>query len=68
MALVEIVLFLLIALIAGQESSDLSSEAAGLLLTFHGQDRISIVLLFAIKYVLDPFCKLALKLQHQTAV
>ena len=46
-----------------QNSGDLSSEAGGLLLTF--QDRKSIVLLFAIKDVLNPVCKLALKLQHE---
>ena len=45
-----------------QESGDLSSEAGGLLLTF--QDRKSIVLLFAIKDILDPVCKLSLQLQH----
>ena len=31
------------------------------------QDRRSVVLLFAIKDILDPVCKLALKLQHQNA-
>ena len=46
-----------------QDSGDLSSEAGGLLLTF--QDRKSIVLLFAVKEILDPLCLLALKLQHK---
>ena len=46
-----------------QDSGDLSSEAGGLLLTF--QDRKMIVLLFAVKEVLNPVCKLALKLQHE---
>ena len=45
-----------------QDSGDLSSEAGGLLLIF--QDRKSIVLLFAIKDILDPVCRLALQLQH----
>ena len=47
-----------------QDSGDLSSEAGGLLLTF--QDRKSIVLLFAVKDILNPVCKLALKLQHES--
>ena len=46
-----------------QDSGDLSSEAGGLLLTF--QDRKSILLLFAVKEVLNPVCKLAPKLQHE---
>ena len=46
-----------------QNSGDLSSEAGGLLLTF--QDRKSILLLFAVKEVLNPVCKLAPKLQHE---
>ena len=48
-----------------QESGDLSSEAGGLLLTF--QDRKSVILLFAVKDILDPVFKLALKLQHYNA-
>ena len=48
-----------------QESGDLSSEAGGLLLTF--QDRRAIILLFAVKEILNPVCRLALKLQHQNA-
>ena len=31
------------------------------------QNRRSVVLLFAIKDILDPVCKLALKLQHRNA-
>lgn len=46
-----------------QDSGDLSSEAGGMLLTF--QDRKSIILLFGVKEILDPLCKLSLKLQHQ---
>ena len=48
-----------------QESGDLSSEAGGLLLTF--QDRKSVILLFAVKDILDPVCKFALQLQHYNA-
>ena len=46
-----------------QDSGDLSSEAGGLLLTF--QDRKSIVLFFAVRDILSPVCKLALKLQNE---
>lgn len=51
---------ILITLQHHHESGDLSSEAGGVTL----QDRKSIVLLFAIKDILDPVCRLALKLQH----
>ena len=47
-----------------QDSGNLSSEAGGLLLTF--QDHKSILLLFAIEDILNPVCKLALKLQHES--
>ena len=39
-----------------QGSGDLSSEAGGLLLTF--QDHKSVLLLFAVKAILNPVCKL----------
>lgn len=48
-----------------QDAGDLSSEAGGLLLTF--QDRESIILLFAVKDILDPVCRFSLKLQHYNA-
>ena len=45
-----------------QDSGNLSSEAGGLLLTF--QDKQSITLLFGVKDILEPICRLSVKLQN----
>ena len=44
---------------------DSASEAGGLLLTF--QDKRSMILLFAIKDILEPICRLSAKLQNANA-
>lgn len=48
-----------------QDSGDLSSEAGGLLLMF--QDKKSMILLFAVKDILEPICRLSAKLQNANA-
>ena len=48
-----------------QESGNLSSEAGGLLLTF--QDRRSIILLFALRDILNSVCRLHMQLQSANA-
>ena len=49
-----------------QDSGDLSSKAGGLLLTF--QDKQSVTLLFGIKDILEPICRLSAKLQNQSTL